>query len=538
MSEENFEVKFPNNTTDVGDAVIVTDSDTDANAVKKVKRELLKSTHDFDQERHTYSRYLGGDDAASSTALTLSDIDSYAENPQNDLADIKKINNYVKQYVNKDDIIGKVYESVQIYTNTQYSLKYPNLTEENDKKKMEEVVQPLIESFNNKIDVENFINLGVSTSFLEGNFISYLRTDPKTGRAVVDYYPISMLEISEYNIDGEPAILFSVRELKNKLKINSRRKKNGKDIFYDQIEKVVKENYPAEIYEAYKKNENYALLDPKKVGLVRVNNLGGLYGLTPIFKALKPALLLEDIENADETIVKVRAKKIVHQKIRKEIAGTDYQKQALDEMKYAHNNLVSAWKNKTVLITSPWWVESISYVSDETPLTDTDTLKTYRSRVFTALGINFVDTEANLNLSNISVKDLIKTIDRIAENLQKIINKYYKALLLENNIDIKLAPTIQIASSELLSLEMRKGLAEFIFTKLGGSYDTSYKVLGVSDANTEATKRTAEKEKGYEEIFKPHESFYTQTGNSSGRPRGEENQKQAYDDSRGENKVE
>ena len=540
MSDENFEVKFPDSiATETEDAVIVTDSDTDVNAAKRAKRMLDCSVYDFDQKRHTYSRYLGGDENVSDTTLTLSDIDSYAENPQNDLSDIKKINSYVKQYVNKDDIIGKVYESVQIYTNTQYSLKYPNLSEDSDKKQLDEVVKPLIEGFNKKIDIENFINTGVSTSFLEGNFISYLRTDPKSGKAVVDYYPISMIEISEYNIDGEPAILFSVRELKSKLRINSRRKKNGKDIFYDKVEKVMKDNYPSEIYDAYMKNENYALLDPKRVGLVRVNNLGGLYGLTPIFKALKPALLLEGIENADETIVKVRSKKIVHQKLRKEIAGTDYQKQALDEMQYAHNNLVSAWKNKTVLITSPWWVESINYVSDETPLTDTDTLKTYRSRVFTALGINFVDTEANLNLSNISVKDLIKTVDRIAENLCKVINKYYKTLLEENNINMQLAPEIQIASSELLSLEMRKGLAEFIFTKLGGSYDTSYKILGVSDANTEAMKRKTEKDKGYDEIFKPHESFYTQTGdNTNGRPRGKENEKQAYDDSRGENKVE
>lgn len=538
LNDENFEVKLPEMVSKVDSVTLITNYKTD----KELKKDLDKSALDFEQKTHTFSRYLGGAENTSDSSITLSDIDSYAENPQNNLNDIKSINKIVKQYVNKDDIIGKVYESIQIYSNTNYSLEYPKFLEESEEKKVKEIVEPLIKNFNEKINIETFIKEGISTSYLEGNFISYLRSDSKSNRYVVDYYPLSMIEVAEYNIDGEPAILFNVRDFKSKLRVNSRRRKNGKDIFYDKVEKIVKDNYPAEIYKAYKDNEPYALLDPKKVGCVRINNLGGLYGLTPIFKALKPALLLEGIESADETIVKVRSKKIVHQKLRKEIAGTDYQKQALDEMQYAHNNLLSAWRNKTVLVTTPWWVEEIKFISDDTPLTDTDTLKTYRSRVFTALGINFVDTEANLNLSNISVKDLIKTIDKIAESVADVINKYYKTLLEENNIDVKLAPKIQIASSELLSLDMRKSLAEFLFTKLGASYSTVYDILGVSSAETEASKRKDEKGKGYEDTFKPHESFYTQTNkntdNNNGRPRGEETPKQKYDDNRGENKVE
>lgn len=535
MSTKDFEVNIPTQVTEQDNVVIVTSVENEKDVVSNVKKILDTSALDFEQTRHTYSRYLGGEESTTTDTLSLSDINDYAENPQNNLDDIKKINSIVKEYVNKDDIIGKVYESVQIYTNTQHSLKYPNNLEENDKKNVEEEIKPLVENFNKKIDIKNFISTGVGTSFLEGNFISYLRINAKKNQAVIDFYPVSMVEITEYSIDGEPAVLFNVRNLKSRLRINSRKKKNGKDIFFDQMEKMIKNNYPPEVYKAYKNNENYALLDPKRVGLVRVNNLGGLYGVTPIFKALKPALMLESIENADETIVKVRSKKIVHQKLRKEIAGTDYTKQALDEMKYAHNNLVNAWKNKTVLVTTPWWVEDIQFISDDTPLTDTDTLKTYRSRVFNALGINFMDTEANLNLSNVSIADLMKTIDKIAENLAKVINKYYKVLLEENNKDIALAPEISIMTSELLSVEMRKSLAEFMFTKLGASYETSYEILGVSSAETESTKRQAEKEKKYDEVFVPHANYFTTTNKDdggNGRPRGEVNEKQQYDDTR------
>ena len=536
MSKDNFEVNLPPQVTEQDNVVIVTSVDDEAETIKSVKKTLETSALDFEQKRHTYSRYLGGEESTTTDTLSLSDINDYAENPQNSLSDITKINSIVKEYVNKDDIIGKVYESVQIYTNTQHSLKYPNNLEENDKKNVEDEIKPLVENFNKKIDIKNFISTGVGTAFLEGNFISYLRINAKKNQAVVDFYPVSMVEVTEYSIDGEPAILFNVRNLKSRLRINSRKKKNGKDIFFDQMEKMIKNNYPPEVYKAYKNNENYALLDPKRVGLVRVNNLGGLYGVTPIFKALKPALMLESIENADETIVKVRSKKIVHQKLRKEIAGTDYAKQALDEMSYAHNNLISAWKNKTVLVTTPWWVEDIKFISDDTPLTDTDTLKTYRSRVFNALGINFMDTEASLNLSNVSIADLMKTIDKIAENLAKVINKYYKVLLEENNKDIALAPEISIMTSELLSMEMRKSLAEFMFTKLGASYGTSYEILGVSSAETESTKRQAEKNKKYDEIFIPHANYFTTTNkevNNNGRPKSpQETEKQKYDEVR------
>ena len=534
MNDTDFDIKFPPLISNVDDTIIVTDMEED----KKVRKTLESAAYDFKQEMHTYSRYLGGEENFNN-ALTLSDIDKYAENPQNNLENIKKINSIVKQYINKDDIIGKVYESVQIYTNTEYQLKYPTCVDDKNKNKnkIENTIKPLIEKFNEKVDINNFINVGTSTSFLDGNFISYLRTD-KSGRAVVDFYPLSIVEITEYHIDGEPVILFNVGDLKSKLRPKSRRKKNGKDIFYDKVDDIVKDNYPTEVYDAYTKNEKYAILDPKRVGLVRVNNLGGLYGLTPIFKALKPALMLENIDNADETIVRVRAKKIVHQQLRKEVAGVDYSKQALDEMKYAHTNLVNAWKNKTVLVTTPWYVEKIAYISDDTPLTDTDTLRTYRSRVFNALGINFMDTEASLNLSNVSIKDLMKTIDKIAESLSGIINKYYKLILEENGLDVSFAPKIQISSSELLSAEMRQSLAEALLTTFGSSYDTAYKVLGVSDANTEAMKRQREKELGYEEIFIPHANYYNQTGiNDNGRPRGDANAKQTYDDSLKENKT-
>ena len=281
--------------------------------------------------------------------------------------------------------------------------------------------------------------------------------------------------------------------------------------------------------------------------MVRINNLDGLYGLTPIFKALKPAIVLNNIEQTDDSTVKARGKKIIHQKLRKEVAGQEYQKQALNEMTYAHENFVEAWRNKTVVVTTPWWVESIEYVEPTTDTTNKDTLNTYRNKEFTSLGISFLDTyNATLDVSKISLDGLMKYIDAIVEQFADIINKYYKVLFENNGQDIDLCPEIQIKCAESMSMEMKKSIAEFMFTKLSASYETCYDVLGISNAKTEAIRRTKEEKAGFNEIFKPHESYFTQTGSgnganngdsndkTAGRPSGEDTHKKQYDKTRNE----
>ena len=77
------------------------------------------------------------------------------------------------------------------------------------------------------------------------------------------------------------------------------------------IDAEIKRDYSEEIYNAYKGKDQVALLDPKRIGLTRINNLGtGLYGVSPIFKILDALLMLETIDNSDREILKARSKKI------------------------------------------------------------------------------------------------------------------------------------------------------------------------------------------------------------------------------------
>ena len=92
-------------------------------------------------------------------------------------------------------------------------------------------------------------------------------------------------------------------------------------MFFKAIEKEIKNNYPPEVYKAYKDNEQYAKLDYHFTGIIRVNNQNKKYGLSPIFRALDSIRMLEQFDDTDEVNAKANAKKIIIQLLRKEIMG-------------------------------------------------------------------------------------------------------------------------------------------------------------------------------------------------------------------------
>ena len=75
------------------------------------------------------------------------------------------------------------------------------------------------------------------------------------------------------------------------------------------------------------------------------------YGVSPIVRALKSALILENYENSDFTNTKAKAKKIIHQIIRKDAMGEKFLKSGFEYTLKAHDDLMQAWKNKTVVYT-------------------------------------------------------------------------------------------------------------------------------------------------------------------------------------------
>lgn len=89
---------------------------------------------------------------------------------------------------------------------------------------------------------------------------------------------------------------------------------------------------------------------------------------------------------------------------------------------------------------------------------------------------------------------------------------------------------------------MKLDIAKFLFSTVNASRETVLEYVGL-DKDDEYAKRLSENEDGFSEVFTPHGSQYTSSGNSDtqsdpGRPKGNDDDaqgKQDYDDNYNEN---
>ncbi len=524
--EEDFSVTFASKESIDGEETVILTSEEIA---QEWMTNALKS---FDPSNRQYSVYLNEESSAGSEKLTLDELENLAKNAQSDIGKILKINSIVRQRVNEDDIIGKVYEAVIANLNANVRISFDHLPK-NYKKKIKEQAESIIKQFNKETNINTILSSSIPTVYVEGNCIKYLRK--KNNHFVVDTYPLGVAIVSDYSVNGIPYVLIDIRELTNRLQKTTIKGKKNKPLFFNNITEEIKNNYPPEVYQAYINKEHYAKLDLRHTGLNRFCNINRKYGLTPIFKALKPSLMLDTFDNADTINAKAKAKKIIHQILRKEVMGQSYEKKGLEEMAYAHENLAAAWKNPTVLYTSPPCVEKIEYVEPKVETTNKDTVNQYRSRVTSALGISFLNTDGNQTVStaNISIKQLMKTINKIAEQEEIILSRWYSIILEDNDIPQEYCPTPHILDAELLEFEMRKDLSELLYSKLNCSYETAFSLVGINVAD-EIEKRKKEKELGYEDVLTVHPTSYNSSGdganNKGGRPSGTTNDGNEVDD--------
>ena len=381
----------------------------------------------------------------------------------------------------------------------------------------------------------------ITTSYVEGNWISYLRHEDKDNYTV-DIYPLGVCEITETMVNGEPIIWFNIKELRKRLQKVYRKTKKRKPLMFENMEEEVKNSYPKEVYDAFIAKEDYAVLDHKYTGIIRINNLNRKYGVSPILRAYTDLSMLDTFADSDRINSKAKAKKIIHQKMRKETMGQDYNKDFFPEVSYAHSNFMDAFKQNTVVVTSPPTVEEISYVEPKVEMTSKDTYNIYRSKVLSTLGIQFLMDSGSQSVStaSISVTQLMRTINAISEQLEDILKKWYRQIILDNGYTLDYTPDVNVIDTEQLEAELKHSLATLLFSTMNCSYATAFEILGL-DINDEVQKRTLENEKKYDEIFKPHGSQYTNSkkqnpeNNKGGRPADSNNEtKQQYDETRQE----
>ena len=537
--------KSSNNDYDVILHSTVNDDTEIFTSIEELSDKMLKSAiNSYKPTNEKYSVYLK-DGYSSIEELTPECVDSLADGAQSNLEKILKINDVVRKEINKDGIIGKTAECVQSNVNTKIKKSYKVDVSSDEEMRILENVKKFIRFFDEQINVKRFIRSSIPSTFIEGTYICYLRHE--NGSYKIDSYPLGVCELSDYSVNGEPVVLFNVKTLRTRLQKIYKKTTKNKPLFFENMEEEVKANYPIEVYEAFKNKENYAKLNVLYSGVIRINNLDRKYGLTPIFRALKDLIMLDTFDKADRINSKAKAKKIIHQKLRKEVMGSELNKQGFGEMAYAHNNFMEAFKMSTVVCTTPPSVESISYVEPKIEMTNIDTVNNYRSRVLAALGIGFLmdSNSQSVSTADISVNQLLRTINMISEQVEDILQKWYKQILIDNHLPVEYCPEVRVIDSEALDFNMRKDLATLIYTIFNGSLSSSLELLGI-DINDEKQKRLKENNEGFEDIFKCRQTAYTSSGRGEivdnpqtkkevGRPSNSNNKaKQKYDKKRNE----
>lgn len=532
QSNEDFDVIFVSKADD-GTVVATTPL-----SIRDQKLQLALSQ--YDPENKKYSVYLN-EGISPSKSISVEEIEELSTNTQNDLSKVLRINAYNRKLINKNDIVGKTVESIDTNINTEIKLTYGNVDEGRNKKKKLEECKRFIKDFNTSIKVQQLTRNAITTSYVEGNWISYLRHEDKDNYTV-DIYPLGVCEITETMANGEPIIWFNIKELRKRLQKVYRKTKKRKPLMFENMEEEIKNSYPKEVYEAFIAKEDYAVLDHKYTGIIRINNLNRKYGVSPILRAYTDLSMLDTFADSDRINSKAKAKKIIHQKMRKETMGQDYNKDFFPEVSYAHSNFMDAFKQNTVVVTSPPTVEEISYVEPKVEMTSKDTYNIYRSKVLSTLGIQFLMDSGSQSVStaSISVTQLMRTINAISEQLEDILKKWYRQIILDNGYTLDYTPDVNVIDTEQLEAELKHSLATLLFSTMNCSYATAFEILGL-DINDEVQKRTLENEKKYDEIFKPHGSQYTNskkqnpTDNPGGRPADSNNEtKQEYDKTRQE----
>lgn len=531
-SENDFDISFMSR-VDENTTILTTSEKIE----QKINEMMLSAIERYDPSNRQYSAYML--DKSNDDIITPNYIDELVRGINTNVKQLQKANALVKRYILTDDIIGKTYESIESNVNTQIRLNFPKLTDSKRVQKKISTARIIIDNFNDQINLKQLIRDSIPLTYANGNRILCLKYNGKS--YIVDSYPVGIAEISSYDNRGNPIVKINMTELQNRLKKTYTKNKKGKPQFFKNIEEEIKANFPLEVYEAYRNKESEVILDDQYTGVMRINNLGLQYGVSPILRAIKSALMLANIENTDFVNNKAKAKKIIHQVMRKETMGNNYDKKGLGETSKAHDDLMQAWKSKTVVYTSMPQVEKIVYVEPQVDDSSPEKVNLYRSKEMSTLGIGFIDTNvANFSVANISLDQLMKVVNSISSQLEVIIQRWYRIVLQNAGIEADYVPTIQILDSEQMSFEMKKEIATTLYTIFNSSMSTSLEILGI-DVEDEKLKRQKENDEGYSEIFQCRQTAYTSSGdgnvNNVGRPADGKDKDKQDDDKNYNQKV-
>lgn len=473
-------------------------------------------------------------DSTSKYDLTLSLVDELALGINSSLDKVQRANAIIRQQIHANGIFGRCYEIMKENVPSSYSLSWGELEQDESRAEQLRDVKYLIESFNKDVGLEDVIQEAIAGTIAEGNYSLYLRMTSGNS-AIIDHYPLDICQPSGYKTRGNDILQFDIKQLQAKLqKVYPKTRKNKK-IYFESMKPEVKANYPTEVYTAYNAKENICRLSTKYSGMLKINDLGRLYGVSYLFKGLKPLIILTNLQAADLSDSRARARKIIFQKLRKELLENG--KKGLVDQQHAHAEAAAALKTSSCLYTAAPAVEDLVYVTPKSTETDYKSLyEMYTGDLLRALGLPFLDSGSTTSVAKTNVSLLLRMINSVATDLNRVIEHFYEALLEDNGFPLDLCPKFRIDDAESNDLNIRLDLATFLYNTLGCSYETAYGLVGL-DVKSEAALRKAEEGLDYHATFTPHATAYTYSpsngDNDAGRPPEEDSNdedKQSYDE--------
>lgn len=445
--KEDFDVVTASQTDD-GTVVITSLNELSEERMNNVIRNAVAS---YDPENKQYSTYLKI--SASSETLTVDRIDELARGLQSSLTNVQTVNGIIRNYINKDDLIGITYDAIEANVNTEFKCSFAQFPEQRNKTKQVNYAREVIDDFNAQINVRSLLRAAIPMTYAEGTYITYLRQ--KDENYIVDYYPLGIAEISDYLSNGQPVVLINMSKLKSALSKSMLKDKKNKALFFENQETEIQDNYPDEVYQAFKNGDTYAKLDVDHCGVIRIGNMGQKYGVSPLFRALRPALMLETFDTSDRVNAKAKAKKIILQQLDPALMGPNNDKKGFAEQVTAHDNLLRAWKQNTVLVTTAPYVKDIRYVEPKVEMTNIETVKQYRNREMAALGISFLNTDGQQTVSTakVSLDQLMKNIGKIAEQIEDVLKRWYRIRLEDAGVDPMYCPDVKVSTTEMMGIK-------------------------------------------------------------------------------------
>ena len=504
----------------VDDTIVVTTND-----MSMVQQRLEQAVRDYFAGNEKYASVFEGDN--KSGALTLARIDELAINPQNSITKTREIANLVDWFIIKNYLIGMVDTVIRSNLNTNYKVSYKEVPSDkgrNNKKKLENAKR-IVEDMLDKIDAKKLIRISIPATFDHGNYFFYMDYDKNKEKYTIHIFPLSVARVAPYRIDGEPVVMIDMKELQSRLEHNLPKRKGGKAYFFQKYEEEITKAYPKEIVDAFKNKDQYAILDYRRTGCMRAGedaDGASLYGVSQMFRALRDVFILDKFATVDDSASSVKAKNILVQILREKLLGPNGDRKAFNDIAFAHGELARAVKNKICVYTASPAVEDVKWVEPKSNLIDKDNVALYENRVLTTLGIGFL-ASGNVGSTvsaNISLKQLMRQINYISQQLEHILEKFAQVALDEHGIGAEYTPRITVLDSEQLEADMRLEFAKFLYGTMCASRRSVFEVVGI-DVEDETERRESENENGLDEIFKPYMTAYTNNGNEEnkgGRP--------------------